>query len=338
MRELTSKDYKLLKSLCGLSQKNLRKTILSYVKNKYDNVYHTKDFIMAMGNIPIGLVAHMDTVFKDSPKNIYYDREQGVIWSPEGLGADDRAGVFLILKIIQAGLRPTVIFTTDEEKGALGAEALIQKYKQVPCDLNYIIQLDRRGTNDCVFYDCDNPNFVNYIEGFGFFEAAGTFSDISVICPEWGVAGVNLSVGYEDEHSYIETLHVTPLLKTLERVTKMLQKKDIPTFIYIPATECFKWWKKPYTTSLYYDDDEDDIFYCSKCHKAFPGYSTIPCKGSDGSLKYYCPDCCVDSVHWCVDCGEAFEADNEEDIVCPDCVKKHKEGSNIGVQKYSDAV
>lgn len=316
MRELNSKDYKLLKSLCGLSQKAMRKTLLSYLKSKYDVTFSKKEYLMAIGDIPIALVAHMDTVFKTPPTNIYYDRESGVIWSPEGLGADDRAGIFLILKILQSGFRPTVIFTADEEIGAIGAEALVGDLKSCPCELKYIIELDRRGTNDCVFYDCNNENFVKYIESFGFVEAMGSFSDISIICPDWGVAGVNLSVGYEDEHSYIETLHVRPMLKTLEKVIKMLQRNEIPSFEYIPKYSNIKWWRNPYSMSWEEDDDEG-FLQCHKCGKMFPEYSLIPCYNPYGEVHRYCSDCCVDSINWCVDCGEPYDTKT-----CPHCEDK----------------
>ena len=41
--------------------------------------------------------------------------QKNVMISPDGLGADDRAGVFMIMNIVKAGFRPHVIFTTDEE-------------------------------------------------------------------------------------------------------------------------------------------------------------------------------------------------------------------------------
>ena len=99
MRVLKDSDYKLLERLVSLTQKELRNTMIQYLKSKYDNCIVTKDYIVAIGEIPIALVAHMDTVFKTPVSNLYYDRQKNVLWSPEGLGADDRAGVFAILKI-----------------------------------------------------------------------------------------------------------------------------------------------------------------------------------------------------------------------------------------------
>ena len=99
MQTLKQDDYNLLKSVIELKQSSLQKVLKNYLKQKYKEVYSTLDYIYAKGDIPIALVAHMDTVFENPPSNIYYDREKGVLWSPEGLGADDRAGIFAILKI-----------------------------------------------------------------------------------------------------------------------------------------------------------------------------------------------------------------------------------------------
>ena len=46
----------------------------------------------------------------------------------------------------------------------------------------------------------------------------------------------------------------------------------------------------------------------------------IPVKFHHGII-YYCPDCCVDNVSWCDNCGEAFETEKGEQF-CPECRKK----------------
>lgn len=54
------------------------------------------------------------------------------MWSPQLLGSDDRAGVYAIIQIIEAGYKPHVIFTTDEEIGAVGAQKLIEDFPECP--------------------------------------------------------------------------------------------------------------------------------------------------------------------------------------------------------------
>ena len=280
-----------------MTQEALRKSLVNVLKKHYTNVITTKKYVMAQGETPIALVAHLDTVFPYGKRKIYYDREEQVIWSPHGLGADDRAGVFAILQIIQHGFRPTVIFTTDEELGCLGAEQLVLDYPESPWPINYIIQLDRQGVNDCVFYECNNQKFKKYIEEFGFVSDFGSFSDISAICPTWGIAGVNLSVGYINEHTLRETLHVKFWKRTIKQIEKMLKKEEIPTFNYIPLyirkPECFN-----YLT-------------CSNCGKVVDPYLTIPVDN-----KVFCPTCSIDKIDWCKKCGAPYVLGEEEKHIC----------------------
>lgn len=319
MRILKENDFKTFEQLCGLSQTSLKKTMGKYLRSKYDKVVETKDYIYSEGNIPIALVAHMDTVFPRPAQEVYYDRQKNVIWSPDGLGADDRAGIFAIIQIIKMGFRPHIILTTDEEKGALGAD----KLAMIECpfkDLRYIIQLDRRGAIDCVFYSCDNIEFIDYIEAFGFAEAIGSFSDISVICPAWKIAGVNLSIGYRDEHSVSEVLFVGYMLNTIDKVVRMLQETEIPKFEYVPLaydTNSAKdiWFR--WVSSKTNPDDK----HCHVCQRDFLPEELIPVSMLDGTRQYFCIDCVADKVEWCNCCGEAYElsSKNAKTGLCEDC-------------------
>jgi len=177
---LIDKDYQLFEQLVSLRQSQLHAIMKQLLLKKYKKVISTPDYIIAFGDIPIALVAHLDTVFKYPVTQLYYDREKNVAFSPDGLGADDRAGVFAILQILKTDLRPSIIFTTDEEQGGIGAAQLTLQYPQCPIpNLKYLIELDRQGSTDAVFYECDTADFKDYIESFGFLEAKGSFSDIS---------------------------------------------------------------------------------------------------------------------------------------------------------------
>lgn len=315
MRVLNDNDYKLFERLVSLSQKGMHEAMTQFLRAKYkNNVIITKDYIVAIGDIPIALVAHMDTVYKTPVVDLYYDQRKGVLWSPQGIGADDRAGIFAIMKIIQSGLRPAVILTTDEEKGGLGATVLASKECPIP-GLKYMIQLDRHGTNDCVFYECFNEEFYNYVESFGFCEAYGSFSDISFLMPQWNICGVNLSVGYEDEHGVEETLHIAPLYDTIAKVQKMLCEKEIPNFEYdeMVYTGSSRWWK----TAMMYGQ------HCSKCKKLYSEYELFPVIGLDKKTKFYCPDCIVGAVEWCDYCGEAYEMEDpaNDNKICKVCAE-----------------
>lgn len=226
---MTNEEIASLKKLCLLSPQGLHRQLVFALRDYgygVNDLIITRQYIMAAGDLPVCLIAHLDTVFdqeKCKDKEIYVDTEHQVMWSPQGLGTDDRAGVFAILKLLKMGYKPYIIFTQGEEEGCLGAKALVRRFPKSPWKkLKYILQLDRRGEQDCVFYDCDNPDFTEYVESFGFITDWGSFSDISAIAPAWGIAAANLSVGYWDEHTYCERVALSWLEQTIERVKKML--------------------------------------------------------------------------------------------------------------------
>ena len=307
-----------LESLFKLSQKSLLKVLNDFLNKKYKKVIKTKDFIFAEGEIPVMLVAHCDTIFTELPTQIYYDESKNVMWSPQGLGADDRAGVYSIIKIIRSGLRPHILFTTNEELGGLGASAFVRKYPEPIVEgIKYIIELDRRGTNDCVFYECDNPDFTTYVESFGFCENWGTFSDISIICPKWKIAGVNLSTGYENEHSQLEMLHISPMLQTINKVIKMLNEaKNASKFEYIESVYAKYAWADYYN---HYDPNAKHS--CCHCNTIGKECDMFPVKKKDGKSGMIC-DKCISHFNWCQRCGEAFETFPQSftnGILCMDC-------------------
>jgi hypothetical protein len=279
---MTQKDLKLFQHIVGMSEKTLLNVLDATLRKYYDKVITTEHYIIAEGDIPVGLVAHLDTVYKYPARNIYHDPIKKVIWSPEGLGADDRAGVLGILHLItdKNNYRPWIFFTTQEESGGLGASIMAEELETIP-NIKFLIELDRCGEDDCVFYECNNTKFHEYIESFGFKKRRGSFSDISFIMGEWGICGVNLSIGYENEHSYSETFHYENWEKTIEKVKNILSQESYPDFEYI--------------------EDNYMISRCVCCKKQFYSCEVIPVKGQN-----YCIDCAVKLIDWCKDCGQPY--------------------------------
>lgn len=350
MKVLNNKELKSIEYFFQLKQDKLLLVLNRYLQAKYDKVIVTKDYIVAVGDIPVALVAHLDTVFPAPPTEIYYDRTKNVMWSPTGLGADDRSGVYSIIQLVKKGYKPTVIFTTDEERGALGAEALIKDIPIAPYDFKYIIELDRRGSDDCVFYDCNVPDFEEYVESFGFVMNFGTFSDISIICPAWKVAGVNLSIGYYNEHSTSETLNIGQMMNTIKKVEKMLQDaKNAKEYRYIETQYASRWFK-PLSGNNWDWDPAYGIskeqwasfmepqHKCNDCGIWDYDYNMFPAKHHDQTL-FFCADCISTrpDIHWCGNCGEAFVDETlpkNKLAYCEDCRNvgkvKNNENKNTG--------
>ena len=145
------------------------------------------NFILVRGKAPVMLVAHLDTVHDEPVRDICTSADGNILMSPQGIGGDDRCGCFALVKIYQsAQVKPWLLFTCNEEIGGVGAKAFCTAHKQhkLPKEidaLKFIIELDRKGSQDAVFYSCDNTDFETYITGKGFKTAQGSFSDISLI-------------------------------------------------------------------------------------------------------------------------------------------------------------
>ena len=325
MVEMNERDLQLFETIAQVPQATLLKSLAILLRKYYKNnkVQVTGDYILCEGNIPIMLIAHLDTVFSNPPYDIYFDKKKQVLWSPDGLGADDRAGVFSIIKILQKGFRPHICFTCEEEVGGIGAMRMVTQIPKPPFKIKYCIELDRRGASDCVFYHCDNIDFEDYIESFGFITSWGTFTDISEICPAWKVAGVNLSIGYYNEHSISEVLKIKETYATIEKVCEMLRHADTaPEFKYIPA------YVNPYIMNMMKDrinkaKNHIPQYVCKKCGKSFNEEDIIPVKGLNTKETYfYCIDCLDENVNWCMACGEPFETTDPDKALCQDCLDR----------------
>ena len=239
-----------IRELLNKKQDDLLKYLVCRLEEKgyKDKVYFTKDYIIAKGDIPVLLVAHLDTVHKELP-TIYFDQEKRVLWAPQGIGGDDRCGVYAILNIIET-CKPYVLFTTDEEIGGVGAEKFTKEV-DLKNEINFAIEIDRRGLNQAVFYNCGNTEFQDFILSYGFDEEFGSFSDISVLSPAYDFASVNLSAGYYNEHTNYEYIVLDHLEYTIAVVKRILQDERVNTFYEYKELKYYtrydeEYWKKYY--------------------------------------------------------------------------------------------
>lgn len=209
------------------SQKSLKQALSEELERLgYTDVTALEGFLYAPGELPVLLVAHLDTVHHERVKTICCSTDGRVLMSPEGIGGDDRAGVYMILNIIRSH-RCHVLFCEDEETGGHGARAFTSS--GICPAVNYIVEMDRRGANDAVFYGCANAEFTDFICGFGFEEAHGSFSDISILAPHLGVAAVNISAGYYNEHRLHEYIDMEVVVHNIKRISEMV---TIPTKLF----------------------------------------------------------------------------------------------------------
>lgn len=225
-------NYEGFVMLAQATQENIYKYLGPQMKLFYgeDKVEIEDKYIYCKGDVPILLCCHMDTVHTSIPEKILYDKSNNMIWSPFGIGGDDRCGVYSVLSILKYCKKlPSVLFTKDEEIGCVGAKSFLKNNKKNP-GFKYLIEIDRHGNDEVVFYSTTNRDFIKYVTSFGFKEMQGMSSDIRHITDDWGCASCNVSAGYFNEHTKQEYVDTTGVIATINKVIKMVEDIDNTSF------------------------------------------------------------------------------------------------------------
>ena len=196
------------------------------------------------------LCVHLDTINTCStlvdktysPKDFKVDNK-GVIRvankNLQCLGGDDRAGVWIALQMIKhmektGNYQYDVGFFYDEEIGCVGSRDYIGRHPDIKTTA--YIGLDRRspqGTQEVALYGSDNETLTRIFTDLGYDIALGSVTDASTLAHS--VACVNLSVGYDNEHTRQEVLYLQCMIDTLE-VLKILKFDDKPYPIDITSS------------------------------------------------------------------------------------------------------
>ena len=244
---------KTFKEICQMSQEKVKAYMHEYLKNNQYEVINEDGFLYAKGDVPVLVMAHMDTVHKLPCTMIVEVGDK--ISSPQGIGGDDRCGIFIIMNLIKE-LRCSVLLCEDEEKGMIGARKFTKTKWLNDIEANYIIEFDRRGSHDAVFYNCANEKFTEFVtKNTGYISAWGSFSDISTVAPAAGIAAVNLSCGYYNAHTTDEYVVYNEMMHTLDVAKKLIQTES-EAFEYIEKKRTYSYGNYNYSNMTfdgYYD-------------------------------------------------------------------------------------
>lgn len=191
------------------------------------------------------LVAHADTVWDEDDVNVKVNASlsdhtvkynNGIFSSGTpgvGIGADDRAGCAILWLLKDLG--HSLLITNGEEQGGLGSNWLMDYNEDIAEEINYshqfAVQFDRRNSSDYKCYTVGTYDFCDYLDReTGYSEPDPySYTDIVSLCRR--ITGVNLSIGYYDEHSENERLVVSEWLHTLEKSRRWLAKDHLPLFL-----------------------------------------------------------------------------------------------------------
>lgn len=224
-----------------------------------NNIYNIGDT-----EAPI-LSAHLDQVRTNGKAVKFYMNEAEKIiafndkWERTSLGADDKNGVWIILKLLEKQRRINFIISEGEEVGCVGIKKLEDRgvLRDIKED-QYCLVLDRRGGRDMLssgssstFCSTLAQALCNYLQQ-DFTVTSGSLSDTCTLCKY--CESVNMSVAYENPHTLNELTDFKRLKEILEHVDDI-----VCNFVHFSTPPSIYSSKSTYTS--YYKGKEWEKYY-----------------------------------------------------------------------------
>jgi hypothetical protein len=185
-------------------------------------------------------IAHVDTVHREVGANKI--RKTASTWYADGapLGADDGAGVAMLMHMMHSGVKGYYIFSQGEECGGIGAKHIATHHADLLKQFDRAIAFDRRGTDSIISHQgwgrCASDVFCQALadelnlcdesmmytpDDTGVYTDTAEFVDIIPEC-------TNISVGYDHEHSQQECLNIHHY-ELLSQAVLQVQWDKLPT-------------------------------------------------------------------------------------------------------------
>lgn len=219
----TELNYGLLKKLYAIHSQsgkegNMIKFLISYIKSLSGDIKLGKD---TYGNLYAWkgeyetypcIVAHLDQVQRIHSKDFRAVETRDLIFGYsaknhqiEGLGADDKNGIFMALEALGKYDCLKVAFFKEEETGCQGSSHAKMSFFD---NCRFVIQCDRKGNSDLITSigcsDLCSEAFIQSIdpEKWGYKEEQGMMTDVETLKENGlSVSAVNISCGYYNPHS-----------------------------------------------------------------------------------------------------------------------------------------
>lgn len=249
-------DAKLIGILCASDQEAIAYCQMELAEMDYYVVSDGTNFVFGVPNTdlitPVLLLAHIDTCRKSDAviPAVYMD----TVYNNNGkacgcLGADDRAGVHIVLEIAaEMHNKPYVLFTTGEETGHTGMAKFLEAmhpersthqedfytgkklFEPYIDDIYACLQYDRHGYNSVVAYGSSRLEYglIAKAEVLGYRFEIGSTSDSRVLSESTNIAHLNLSAGFVHQHSPDELLLLPAIDFAIRNGVHLAQMIDRP--------------------------------------------------------------------------------------------------------------
>jgi len=187
--------------------------------------------ILTIGENPTTLFSsHTDTVHKKAGmQRIIQDLEKQIFYKDdkECLGADDGAGMWVMIQLINEKIPGLYIFHRGEEVGGLGSSYIAHDTPEILGNITKAIAFDRRGTKDIINRQsggkCCSDEFVTSLSealDMGHSKATGSFTDTANYT-DLIEECTNVSVGYYSEHQPAESLDYEYLIQLTAKLIQV---------------------------------------------------------------------------------------------------------------------
>lgn len=173
------------------------------------------------------------------------------------LGADDGAGLAVMLYLLRKGVLGGYCFTTGEECGGIGAKQVLKQAEPFLKYYKISVEIDRRGESEIIATqsdgECASIEFTDWLckeLGMGHTTShLGSYTDVATfaeVIPE----NVNIAAGYINSHSTNEELNLEYIDQLAEKLAQVDWSKAP-----IKRKEGDFGYKNKYAYGAYYDSD-----------------------------------------------------------------------------------
>ncbi len=165
--------------------------------------------------------AHLDTVDNTDCTHTLVEFDDATLGTDGNtvLGADDGAGVWLMLQMIKRQCPGGYVFPVGEERGGVGSKALAEHFPALLSAYDYAVAFDRAGTHSVITHQFCGRCCSDVFAGALADQLSAAANDYYMFAPddsgvytdtaEWThliPECTNLSVGYYSQHSVSETV------------------------------------------------------------------------------------------------------------------------------------
>ncbi len=257
-KSLQPTKSKTEKKVFTFNPKNVRETFLSLTTETYPHGHEEEvvplitpglnkdsfgNYYTIIGDSDVAFTCHLDTASRTksdvTTMSFIKDGDEFIVTDGTSiLGADDKAGVVVIMYMIANNVPGVYWFFIGEERGGLGSRYVAQNIEDYPfmANITKCVSFDRRNYYSVITkqmgVQCCSNEFAQSIcdemskgglklklDPTGVFTDSASFIDIIPEC-------TNISVGYFDEHTNKEMLNMS-FLEKLCKASVMCDWKNI---------------------------------------------------------------------------------------------------------------